>query len=537
MSDLNDPPVSDDVWKLDEDFKTEEREWSKLKQKGKIKYAGFYLLLVLLALGLLYIFICSLSFLADSFRLLGGKDAGRAFRQNEILDNPIAGLMIGILATVLVQSSSTSTSIVVSMVGSGILGVRQSIPIIMGANIGTSVTNSIVSIAHINKVNEFRRAFAAATVHDFFNWLSVLILLPLELATRYLERLTDSIIKGINTNSTVSENPEFLKKITKPFTNLVIQLDKKIITLIAQGVNETELEGKQMIKEEGNFLFHDTGLTDSEVGIILLIISLILLCVSLFLTVKILHRLFRGRIAVWLHKTVNRDFPDIKIGGLRIPTSIFAGYLAMAIGVGMTILVQSSSITTSTLTPLVGMGVITIERAYPITLGSNIGTTVTGILAALSSDGTKLANALQVALAHLFFNISGIIIWYPIPFMRKIPISAAKAMGNTTAKYRWFAIVYIIIAFFLFPVAVFGLSIISNWALIGVGVPFLLLMSSIVVTNILQKKKPSVLPEKLRDWEWLPLYLHSLRPYDSKMKGIFSCCKREETTEIEIENC
>ncbi len=534
MSDVDTPP--DDVWKLDEDFRTEEKEWSKLEQKGKLKYTGFYLLLVLLALGLLYIFICSLSFLADSFRLLGGKDAGRAFRQNEILDNPIAGLMIGILATVLVQSSSTSTSIVVSMVGSGILEVRQSIPIIMGANIGTSVTNSIVSIAHINKVNEFRRAFAAATVHDFFNWLSVLILLPLELATRYLERLTGTIIKGINTNTT-TENPEFLKKITKPFTNLVIQLDKKFITLIAQGANETELEGKQMIKEEGKFLFHNTGLTDSEVGIILLFISLILLCVSLFLTVKILHRLFRGRIAVWLHKTVNRDFPDIRIRRLTIPTSIFTGYFAMAIGVGMTILVQSSSITTSTLTPLVGLGVITIERVYPITLGANIGTTVTGILAALSSDGTKLANALQVGLAHLFFNISGIIIWYSIPFMRKIPISAAKAMGNITAKYRWFALVYIIVAFFLFPVAVFGLSLISKWALIGVGVPFLLLMSSIAVVNILQKKKRSVLPEKLRDWDWLPLYLHSLRPYDSKMKGLFSCCRQEETTEIEIENC
>jgi sodium-dependent phosphate cotransporter len=240
---------------------------------------------------------------------------------------------------------------------------------------------------------------------------------------------------------------------------------------------------------------------------------------------------------VWLHKTVNRDFPDTKIGRLKIPLSIFTGYLAMMIGVGMTILVQSSSITTSTLTPLVGLGVITIERAYPITLGANIGTTVTGILAALSSDGTKLANALQVALAHLFFNISGIIIWYPIPFMRKIPISAAKAMGNTTAKYRWFAVVYIILTFFLFPAAVFGLSLISKWALIGVGVPFLLLMSSIVAVNILQKKKPSVLPERLRDWEWLPLYLHSLRPYDSKMKALFSCCRKEEPTEIGLENC
>jgi len=255
--------------------------------------------------------------------------------------------------------------------------------------------------------------------------------------------------------------------------------------------------------------------------------------------VKILHRLFRGRIAVWLYKTVNHDFPDIKIRGLKIPTSICTGYFAMVIGVGVTILVQSSSITTSTLTPLVGIGVITIERAYPITLGANIGTTITGILAAISSDGTKLANALQVALAHLFFNISGIIIWYPIPVMRKVPISAAKAMGNITAKYRWFALVYIITVFFLFPVAVFGLSLISVWALIGVGVPFLLIMSLITVINILQRKRPTILPQKYRDWNWLPIYLHSLHPYDSKMTkffGLFTCCKKEETPEIDLEN-
>ena len=74
---------------------------------------------IVLLLGLLYLFICSLDFLSSAFRLLGGKAAGEAFASNEILSNPVAGLMIGILATVLVQSSSTTTSIVVSMVAAG----------------------------------------------------------------------------------------------------------------------------------------------------------------------------------------------------------------------------------------------------------------------------------------------------------------------------------------------------------------------------------------------------------------------------------
>ena len=73
---------------------------------------------VLILLALLYLFICSLSFLSSAFRLLGGKAAGEAFSSNKVLKNPVAGLMIGVLATVLVQSSSTSTSIVVAMVAS-----------------------------------------------------------------------------------------------------------------------------------------------------------------------------------------------------------------------------------------------------------------------------------------------------------------------------------------------------------------------------------------------------------------------------------
>lgn len=61
-----------------------------------------------------------------------------------------------------------------------VIEVRPAIPIIMGANIGTTVTNTLVSLAHSMDPKEFRRAFSGATVHDVFNWLTVLILLPLE---------------------------------------------------------------------------------------------------------------------------------------------------------------------------------------------------------------------------------------------------------------------------------------------------------------------------------------------------------------------
>ena len=188
---------------------------------------------------------------------------------------------------------------------------------------------------------------------------------------------------------------------------------------------------------------------------------------------------------------------------------------------GLTILVQSSSIFTSAMTPLVGVGVVSIERMYPLTLGANIGTTTTGIMAAMANDNTKdLQNALQIAFCHLFFNISGIILFYPIPFMRW-PIPMAKFLGNETAKYRWYAIAYLIVVFFLLPLLVFGLSVAGWYVLVAVGSPIALFILIIAIIKFIQYKKPSILPTKLQNWKFLPEPLRSLAPYNK----VFTVCK------------
>jgi sodium-dependent phosphate cotransporter len=130
------------------------------------------------------------------------------------------------------------------------------------------------------------------------------------------------------------------------------------------------------------------------------------------------------------------------------------GFVAIMIGAGITMLVQSSSITTSVLTPLVGVGALRLEQMLPLTLGANIGTTVTGLLAALLGN----ENGMQVALAHLFFNITGIIIWYPIPAMRNVPLNAARALGRGTRLFRGFPIIYIVICFIVIPLVFLGIS-------------------------------------------------------------------------------
>ncbi|XP_052541028.1 sodium-dependent phosphate transport protein 2A [Tympanuchus pallidicinctus] len=510
------------------------------------------LLKVPLMFGFLYLFVCSLDVLSSAFQLAGGKVAGDIFKDNAILSNPVAGLVVGILVTVLVQSSSTSTSIIVSMVSSGLLEVRSAIPIIMGSNIGTSVTNTIVALMQAGDRSEFKRAFAGATVHDCFNWLSVLVLLPLEVVSGYLHHVTRLVVATFNIRSG-KDAPDLLKIITEPFTKLIIQLDKSVITGIATG--DESLRNRSLIRmwcdpappqtaasavgvspnctasghcssngigilhnvtrQKCEHLFTDTPLPDLAVGLVLLAGSLVVLCTCLILLVKILNSLLKGQVAKAIQKVINTDLPH--------PFSWLTGYFAMVVGAGMTFVVQSSSVFTSAITPLIGLGVISIERAYPLTLGSNIGTTTTAILAALASPGDKLASSFQIALCHFFFNISGILLWYPLPFTR-LPIRMAKALGERTAKYRWFAVLYLIICFLLLPSLIFGISMAGWQVLVGVGAPFLGLLFFVGLVNMLQARSPGRLPKWLQSWDFLPAWMHSLQPLDSLITRATLCC-------------
>jgi len=122
---------------------------NELNEKKKKFPIILFLIKMIGLIGCLYFFIVSLDLMSSAFRLIAGKSASTALSNNVVIENPVSGLVIGIIVTVLVQSSSTSTSIVVSMVSSGILKVKEAIPIIMGANIGTSVTSTLVSLTQV----------------------------------------------------------------------------------------------------------------------------------------------------------------------------------------------------------------------------------------------------------------------------------------------------------------------------------------------------------------------------------------------------
>ncbi|KAG7230262.1 hypothetical protein INR49_024366 [Caranx melampygus] len=494
-----------------------------------------------LLLILLFLFVCSLDTLSSAFQLAGGKVAGDIFQDSVVLSNPVAGLVVGILVTVLVQSSSTSTSIVVSLVASGLLEVKSAVPVIMGSNIGTSVTNTIVAMMQAAERTEFQRAFAGATIHDCFNWLSVLVLLPLEVASGLMARLSHLLVTSFRLQPG-EDAPELLKVITEPVTKLIIQLDKCVITGIAMG-NE-DMRNRSLVKEwcqtdlvmsadnvsvencgsghvlsptsvKCQHLFVSAGLSDLTVGLILLAASLAVLCTCLLLLVKLLNSLLKGQVAKVIHKVINTDLPH--------PFGWLTGYMAMLVGAGVTFVVQSSSVFTSAMTPLVGIGVISLERAYPLTLGSNIGTTATALLAALASPGNKLAAAIQIALCHLFFNVFGILLWYPLPFMR-LPIRMASVLGERTAKYRWFAVLYLLLCFLLLPSLVLGLSLAGWRVMAGIGAPFLGVTVFIAMVNVLQARSPHHLPAKLQSWDFLPQWMHSLKPLDRLITKATICC-------------
>ncbi|CAN7982320.1 unnamed protein product, partial [Ixodes hexagonus] len=388
-------------------------------------------------------FLAALDLLGDAFKLLGGKAASRVLSDSTIMMNPVVGLMVGVLVTVLVQSSSSSTSITVSMVGSNLLTVRSAVPIIMGANVGTSVTNTMVSLMHIKRRDEFRRGFAAATVHDIFNWLNVLVLLPCEVAFHLLEFISEEFVVIVDKGHTVHKG-EYLSAITKPIVRLIVQLDKKVLSDIALGrpTNRTILkecckkDGDECIKKckrggevlgllalrshpraRRSALFNWLNLGDMATGVLLTFLSVVCILVCFFFIVKMLTKLTRTRAAppTLLHSQsltafINRDF--------KFPMSVLVGYLSLVLGCVITFVFQSSSAFTSALLPFAALGLLDLERVYPLTLGSNVGTTATGLVAALAGDPANRHHALQIAFCHTFFNFIGILMFYPVPFLR-----------------------------------------------------------------------------------------------------------------------
>jgi solute carrier family 34 (sodium-dependent phosphate cotransporter) len=340
---------------------------------------------------------------------------GEGFEEGLLAEvsNPMAGLFAGILATVLVQSSSVSTSTIVGLVGAGTLPVGFAVPMIMGANIGTTVTNTLASLGSLRRPDQFRRAFTAATMHDFFNLMAVGVLLPLELITARLMDLESNkgILAFLATRLTsVLRGTEISEPGTSPL--------RQVVRVPAGWVSDAV-----------------TGAIDVGVaaGIVLLVIGLALIFAALAGVTKNMRELVAGSVERAMNRMVGR-------GG---------GLVGILVGIAVTVAVQTSTITTSILVPLVAAGVLAVRNAYPITLGANVGTTLTALMASLAVIHPE---GLTIALVHTLFNVTAIALLYPVRRVRETPLRIAGWLAGQAVERRSIVAGYIIGMFILIPV-------------------------------------------------------------------------------------
>ena len=357
---------------------------------------------VVVVLSLLFVFLLGVNGLGDGLESLGEGLLDSFFAATE---NPFMGLMVGIFATTIVQSSSVTTALIVGLVAApeNPLPVVNAVPMVMGANIGTTVTNTIVALAHMGRKEEFRRAFSVATCHDFFNFIAVAFLLPLEMLTGYLQggaSAISSLVTGLGGVDYDSPIKGALKAALKP-----------IKAAIGALVDSQRLE-----------------------SVIMIGLSAILIFTALLLLVRVMRSAMQSRVEALVSGMLER----------RV-------LLAMLVGVVVTVMVQSSSITTALLVPLAGAGVLTLPQAFPITIGANIGTTVTALLAALAVTGPNARAGITIALVHLLFNLSGTVLIYPVRFIRKIPLSAAQWLADKAVESRRWALIYVAALFYGLP--------------------------------------------------------------------------------------
>lgn len=313
--------------------------------------------------------------------------------------------MIGLVATALIQSSSTVTSIIVGLVAGG-LPVETAIPMIMGANIGTTITNTLVSLGHMRCKIEFKRAFASATIHDFFNLLAVIIFLPLEMMFGILEKISHWLVSPMLATGDMSmKGLNFIKPITKPVVSAI----------------------KEPLGTFG----------DVFAGAALIVLGIATVFLAITVMGKLMKKLMVGRAKNILQHAIGKG----PLHGIMSGTVV-------------TVLVQSSSTTTSLMVPLVGTGVLKVRDVYPFTLGANIGTCITALLAATAVTGEYAVFALQIALVHLTFNLLATLFIFGIPFLRELPLKGADILSEWAMKNKMVVALYLLVVFIIMPSAI-----------------------------------------------------------------------------------
>ncbi|MDF2156549.1 Na/Pi symporter [Algoriphagus sp. CAU 1675] len=359
-----------------------ENQEPELKQGNKGK-SYLYMLVAFL------LFIFAIDLLTVSMSQLNNSVAKDLFLATK---NPFVSLFIGLLMTALIQSSSTVTASVVAVVASGSMTLEQAVPLVMGANVGTTLTSTLVSFSYIMKKKAFKRALSAGILHDIFNILTVLILLPLELYFRILSKLAVFFAHIFAPNADFEGEVVFHKVFTRPLT---------------EWINEV-----------------------IDIPFLTTIMAVFLVFGAIKLLASSVYKAF-----------VLDSFKDIS--NLIFKKTV----MALIYGLFFTAAVQSSTVTTSLIVPLVANKKVSLKKVFPFIVGANIGTTITAAIAAIY----KSEAAIALAIVHFLFNTFGALIILSIPSVRNLPVKLALYMGTKSAESRLIGFAYILLAFFIIP--------------------------------------------------------------------------------------
>lgn len=352
----------------------------------------------------IYVLITAVNVIGSGFKMATGDQAEALF---SFATNPLVGLMVGVVATALIQSSTTTTSVTVGLVAGG-LPLSVAIPIILGANIGTTLTNSLVSLGLVKEKESFRRGFAAATVHDFYNLIAVAIFLPLEMMFGILERASTAVA-GFAAGSDGGPAAAVF--------NVMSSAVKGATSPLSNGIE-----------------YSLSWLPEVWQGIALSVLGVVLILLVINFIGNLLKVLLVGRARQVLHTAIGR-------GPL---TGIGTGAL-------ITAMVQSSTTATSLIVPLAGSGAFTLRQVYPFTLGANIGTTLTALVAAFAFDGPEGQIALTAALVHVIFNVLAIAVIFGLPVIRDLPPRGAAWLADLAAEKKIYAAIWVLGVFLVLP--------------------------------------------------------------------------------------
>ena len=416
------------------------------------------------------------------------------------------------------------------------------------------MTNSLIALTLANDPNEFKRAFSAATLNDMFNLLTTSILLPLEIFTGFLFVVSEKLTNLIPfENSEAISKANFMAVILNPVSDAFFALNSTAVDLLSSGnrnikqvtltccqtetrfapLNSSNYSSKSETINMTHFLaLNETiclrectylcmpmlkAFGEAGTGLFWIILSVVVLIASLFGIVKVLSLLIVGPVAKGVRKALNSSFP----GGNKFKwlTQVVLFVVAFA----LTIIVQSSNIITATLVPLCGMGIISLQKVFVMTLGSNIGTTVTGILTAFTQPPSSLKKAMQLGLVYTFFNTLGVLFWLPFPPLR-FPKKLARKLGNIVFEYRWFLYFYVSFVYLIGPTILFGLALIPKWIGLALfGLPLIVLTFSCIIIIYIRRLCPKILPPFILKFTCIPYWLRSLKPLDKIIKK-FKCC-------------